>query len=95
VRRETDYVAFYIGFAEGYERSQIGMARSADGVTGWERYPGNPVVGPGAEGEWDDCNVYKPYALQWRGQWWLWYNASRASDRREQIGLARAEELGF
>jgi predicted GH43/DUF377 family glycosyl hydrolase len=93
VRREQDYLAFYIGFAEGYERSQIGMARSPDGVRGWERYPGNPVLGPGAEGEWDDCNVYKPYVLPGRDQWWLWYNASRGGDRREQIGLAVAEEL--
>jgi predicted GH43/DUF377 family glycosyl hydrolase len=92
VPRERDYLAFYIGFGEGYERSQIGLARSADGVRDWERYPGNPVVTPGAAGEWDDCNVYKPYVLRWRERWYLWYNASRASDRREQLGLAVADD---
>jgi predicted GH43/DUF377 family glycosyl hydrolase len=95
VRRERDYLAFYIGFGEGYEQSQIGMACSPDGRSGWERYPGNPVLRPGGPGEWDDCNVYKPYVLRWQGRWHLWYNASRASDRREQLGLALAEALDF
>jgi predicted GH43/DUF377 family glycosyl hydrolase len=95
VPRERDYLAFYLGFGEGFERSQIGLARSRDGVRDWERYPGNPVIGPGPEGAWDDCNVYKPYALRWRERWYLWYNASRASDRREQLGLAVAEEIEF
>ena len=95
VPREHDYLAFYIGFAEGYERSQIGLARSRDGVRDWERYPGNPIIRPGGAGAWDDCNVYKPYVLPWRGRWYLWYNASRRADRREQLGLAVAEEVGF
>jgi predicted GH43/DUF377 family glycosyl hydrolase len=95
VPRKNDYLACYIGFAEGFEKSCLGLARSRDGIHDWERYPGNPMIQPGAVGEWDDCNVYKPYLLNWRERWWLWYNASRASDRREQIGLATAEELEF
>ena len=95
VAREHDYLAFYIGFAEGYEHSSIGMARSRDGIHDWERYPGNPIISPGPQGDWDDCNVYKPYVLRRPEGWYLWYNASRASDRREQLGLALAETLDF
>jgi len=87
------YLAFYVGFATGFEESRIGIARSVDGVHGWERYGGNPIIGPGPAGSWDDCNVYKPYVVRFRDQWYLWYNASRFSDRREQIGLATTPGL--
>ena len=90
-----EYLAFYIGFAEGFEAAHMCLARSKDGVHGWERYPGNPIITPGPEGAWDDCNVYKPFVLRFRDQWHLWYNASRNSDRREQIGLATAPAIGW
>jgi predicted GH43/DUF377 family glycosyl hydrolase len=95
VPRQSDYLAFYVGFAEGFEEARIGMARSVDGVHNWERYPANPIITPGPPGSWDDCNVYKPYAVQWRHQWYLWYNASRLSDRREQIGLATSDQIDW
>lgn len=95
VPHEGQYLAFYIGFAEGFERSSIGVARSADGMAGWTRAPENPLLEKGAPGDWDDCNVYKPCVLAFRDQWYLWYNASRVSDRREQIGLAIASSLPF
>lgn len=89
------YLAFYVGFGEGFEAAQIGMARSRDGIHDWERYPGNPIVVKGEAGAWDDCNVYKPYVVRFRDRWHMYYNASRSSDRREQIGLATADEIGF
>jgi hypothetical protein len=95
VPREDDYLAFYIGFGEGFEKARIGMARSADGIHSWERYSGNPIINPGSPGSWDDCNVYKPYAVHYRDRWYLWYNASRFSDRREQIGLVTALQIDF
>ena len=95
VPRESDYLAFYIGFADGLVSSQIGMARSKDGIHDWERYPHNPIINPGPPGAWDDYNVYKPYVIPYQGQWYLWYNASRQSDHREQIGLATTERLDF
>lgn len=88
VPHDGAYLAFYVGFAEGFEDSRIGLARSVDGVRDWERYAGNPIISPGPAGSWDDCNVYKPYVVRFRDRWFLWYNASRLSDRREQIGLA-------
>lgn len=95
VPRATDYLAFYVGFANGFENSQIGMARSPDGIHDWQRYDGNPIIGPGPAGSWDDCNVYKPFAVRFHDRWFVWYNASRHSDRREQIGLATADNLAF
>ena len=95
VPRADDYLAFYVGFADGFEQARLGMARSRDGVHDWERYPGNPILSPGEAGAWDDCNVYKPSVVRYRDLWHLYYNASRNSDRREHIGLATAQDLGF
>jgi len=89
------YLGFYIGFANGFENSCIGMARSKDGIHDWERYEGNPILAPGPSGSWDDCNVYKPYVIHHKGKWMLWYNASRHSDRAEQIGLATCDQVDF
>jgi len=95
VPHQGAYLAFYVGFARGFEDAAIGLARSADGITGWERHPDNPIIRPGEPGTWDDCNVYKPYAAQFGGRWHLWYNASRHADRREQIGLATAGAIAW
>jgi len=95
VPREKDYLAFYIGFGKGFEEARIGMARSKDGIHNWEHYPKNPIIRPGPKGNWDDCNIYKPYVVYFRNQWYLWYNASRFSDRREQIGLATTSKIDF
>jgi predicted GH43/DUF377 family glycosyl hydrolase len=89
------YLGFYIGFADAFEKACIGLARSKDGISNWERYEGNPILIPGRPGQWDDCNVYKPYVIHHEGKWMLWYNASRRSDRVEQIGLATCDQLDF
>jgi len=87
VVREGDWhVMFYIGF-EDEDLAQIGVARSRDGITGWERHPANPIirarVRPGA---WDFDACYKPYAILDRGRWLLWYNGRKGGV--EQIGMA-------
>ena len=56
-----EYVMFYIGFRDK-DHAQIGVARSKDGITGWERHPANPVIRPGV-GKWDQDAVYKPFAI--------------------------------
>ena len=87
------YLMFYIGFRD-VDHAQIGLARSRDGVSGWERHPANPVIRPGMD-RWDHDAVYKPYAVLDGGTWLLWYNGRRGGV--EQIGLARheGEDLGF
>ena len=93
IRHGDGYLMFYIGFRDR-DHAQIGLARSADGLTGWVRHPANPIIRPGL-GKWDQDAVYKPYAILDDRRWLLWYNGRRGGV--EQIGLAthEGEELGF
>src|SRR5262249_40391991 len=50
VRHGGWYVMFYIGFRD-VDHAQIGLARSRDGISGWERHPANPILRPGV-GKW-------------------------------------------
>jgi beta-1,2-mannobiose phosphorylase / 1,2-beta-oligomannan phosphorylase len=87
--------AAYIGFANGFEDSAIGIARSRDGLT-WDRHLGNPVITRGQPGEFDSINVYKPFVVVEGDEWRMWFNGSspvRGEDtspdnRKEQIGYA-------
>jgi len=93
VRQGDWHVMFYIGFRDEHH-AQIGLARSKDGITGWQRHPSNPILAP-TPGQWDHDACYKPFAILDQGRWLLWYNGRRGSV--EQIGLAihPGEELGF
>ena len=87
------YVMFYIGFRDS-DHAQIGVARSKDGITNWQRHPANPIIRPGQD-KWDHDACYKPFAIFDGRQWLLWYNGRRGGF--EQIGLALhpGESLGF
>jgi hypothetical protein len=87
------HIMFYIGFSD-LNHAQIGIARSKDGVTNWQRHKANPVISPGI-GSWDGDAVYKPSALFDKDRWMLWYNGRRGGV--EQIGLATHEgrDLNF
>lgn len=77
---------FYIGFSDEHN-AQIGIARSLNGVEGWERHPTNPIISQGrASTSWDYHAVYKPTVLKTPQGWALWYNG-RCNDV-EQIGYA-------
>jgi predicted GH43/DUF377 family glycosyl hydrolase len=93
VRQGDWYVMFYIGFADK-DHAQIGLARSKDGITDWQRHRANPIIRPG-KGRWDADAVYKPSALFDGKRWLLWYNGRRGGV--EQIGVAihDGEDLGF
>jgi len=93
LRQGAWYYMFYIGF-QNIDHAQIGLARSADGITGWQRHPANPIIKPGAN-QWDQDACYKPYAIFDGRGWLLWYNGRRGSV--EQIGLVfhDVEDLGF
>jgi predicted GH43/DUF377 family glycosyl hydrolase len=84
---------FYIGYRD-IDHAQIGVARSKDGVSHWQRHPANPIVRPGKD-RWDHDACYKPFALFDGRQWLLWYNGRHGS--LEQIGvvLHAGEDLGF
>jgi predicted GH43/DUF377 family glycosyl hydrolase len=93
IRQGDGYLMFYIGFRDK-DHAQIGVARSKDGMTGWQRHPANPIIRPG-EGKWDQDAVYKPFAIFDGLKWLLWYNGRRGGV--EQVGLAthEGEDLGF
>jgi predicted GH43/DUF377 family glycosyl hydrolase len=86
---------FYIGFRD-IDHAQIGIARSRDGISHWQRMPGNPIVSPTVDG-WDADACYKPFAVydSAKRNWLLWYNGRHGGF--EQIGLAtkKGPDLGF
>jgi predicted GH43/DUF377 family glycosyl hydrolase len=93
IPRGDGYVMFYIGFRDQHT-AQIGLARSRDGITDWQRHPANPIIRPGPN-RWDHDAVYKPYAIHDGKKWLLWYNGRKGGV--EQIGMAQheGEDLGF
>ena len=89
------HLMFYIGFRDEHH-AQIGMARSRDGISDWQRHQANPIIFPGGD-TWDADSCYKPFAIydEQSERWLLWYNGRRGG--AEQIGLAvhPGRDLGF
>lgn len=86
---DMGYLMFYIGY-ETVHKAQICVARSRDGITGWERAAYNPIVVPDAE-SWDSDACYKPSVL-WepeQAKWMLWYNGRRNDN--EYVGFVSRE----
>jgi predicted GH43/DUF377 family glycosyl hydrolase len=92
-RRGQWHYILYIGFRD-IDHAQIGMARSRDGVTNWERYAGNPIVRPGQD-SWDQDACYKPFALFDGKRWLLWYNGRHGWLEQIALVLRESEDLGF
>jgi predicted GH43/DUF377 family glycosyl hydrolase len=86
--------AAYIGFANGFEDSSIGIARSLDGVD-WERHAGNPVITHGQPGEFDSINVYKPFVVVDGDEWRLWFNGSAPLSGADRHPDNRIEQIGY
>ncbi len=93
VRQGDWHVMFYIGF-EDKHRARIGLARSRDGITGWQRHPTNPILRPG-KGRWDADAVYKPYAILDGKRWLLWYNGRKGAVEQIGVALHEGKDLGF
>jgi predicted GH43/DUF377 family glycosyl hydrolase len=95
IKNSDWYLMFYIGFKNEHH-AQIGLARSRDGLTNWQRHRENPIISSG-QGTWDGDACYKPFAIyeKERDRWLLWYNGRLKGV--EQIGLAihEGKYLGF
>jgi hypothetical protein len=93
LQRGDWHYMFYIGFRDE-DHAQIGLARSRDGITRWQRLPQNPIVRPGTD-KWDHDACYKPYAIFDGQKWLLWYNGRHGG--LEQIGVVihDGQDLGF
>lgn len=87
---DAGYLMFYIGY-EDIDTARICVARSENGITGWERSKLNPIIGPTA-GEWDADATYKPSAI-WLpelNEWRVYYNGRRKN--KEYVGFARYDK---
>ena len=92
-KQEEWYTMFYVG-ADGDGVLSIGLARSKDGVTDWQRNPLNPVIS-GTDGSWDWRSTGKPSVLKVSEGYTIWYKGCNA--RFEEIGIAthKGTDLGF
>uniref|UniRef100_UPI000702A7EC hypothetical protein n=1 Tax=Candidatus Symbiothrix dinenymphae TaxID=467085 RepID=UPI000702A7EC len=89
------YLMFYIGY-ENEHLARIGIARSKDGITNWERLPTNPIVSPTQDG-WDAEACYKPFVIYdaKEKKWRLWYNGRTGNLERIGLVFLDGEDLGF
>lgn len=78
------YYMFYLGM-DGDLIATNGLARSRDGITGWERHPDNPILA-GTDGTWDNMGICKAVCLPSEDGFIAWYNG--AGRRIEQVGVA-------
>ncbi|MQM13374.1 hypothetical protein Taro_046298 [Colocasia esculenta] len=96
-REEGGYLMVYEGVsADG--RRNVGVAESPDGLKGWRRCAGGEaILGPSAEGGWDDGGVGSPCLVQMDGdEGWRLYYRGVGKGGRTGIGLAVSEgsEMG-
>ncbi|UCD51847.1 MAG: hypothetical protein JSW27_04270 [Phycisphaerales bacterium] len=95
IRAGAWHIMFYVGFRNEHF-AQIGLARSPDGITNWQRHGANPIIYPVPD-TWDGDACYKPFAIFDKKSdcWMLWHNGRNGGV--EQIGLAvhPGHDLGF
>ncbi|RKY70739.1 MAG: hypothetical protein DRQ14_08500, partial [Candidatus Latescibacterota bacterium] len=82
------YHMWYAGY-DGVHK-QIGHATSVDGVD-WEKDSGNPVLGVGVEGSWDDTAVSNPVVLYDGAIFRLFYTG--CDGEHLKIGFALGQEF--
>ncbi|GHT52994.1 hypothetical protein AGMMS49982_14740 [Bacteroidia bacterium] len=89
------YLMFYIGY-ENEDLARIGLARSKDGITNWERLPTNPIISPD-KGAWDASACYKPFVIYNKAEkkWRLWYNGRNGNLERIGLVFLDGDDLGF
>ncbi|MBM2827350.1 MAG: hypothetical protein HW403_1414 [Dehalococcoidia bacterium] len=83
---------FYRMWYSGYDGHlwRIGYATSTDGVV-WTKHPANPVMHPGAPGEWDASGVAYSSVLFQGGLYRMWYQGL-GRDGAWRIGYATSKD---
>ncbi|MSQ14921.1 MAG: hypothetical protein EXR50_03555 [Dehalococcoidia bacterium] len=71
--------------SDPYAGWSIGAASSRNGRA-WTKDAANPVLTPGAQGEWDGVSVHDPRVLRDNKEYWMWYSGFDGKIWR--IGLA-------
>ena len=76
---DSKYKLWFSGSNEpGQELWRIGYATSNDGIN-WDKYDNNPVLGPGAPGDFDSNRAGFP-CVQFNGDYYeMWYNGNLAN----------------
>jgi len=85
----TTFWLWYSGLGPNNGLPQIGLATSPDGAT-WTRYPGNPILSPGAQGTWDSAGVEQANLAI--GDGLLIYYDGIGTGTGSKIGLAEAPQ---
>ena len=88
------FYMFYAGF-RNTDYSSVGLVRSKDGLTNWERHIDNPIVDAVKEA-WNCDSVYKPFAgwSEENQEWLLWYNGRCGSLERIGVSILKAKSFG-
>ena len=92
-KRDGWYYMSYLG-NDADMRGSNGLARSRDGITGWQRHPSNPVIA-GSEGAWDHNCICKMQVMETKTGYMAWYNGGNR--KIEELGIAYHDgfDLGF
>jgi predicted GH43/DUF377 family glycosyl hydrolase len=83
------YYMYFLG-QDRARRQRLGVARSNDGVT-WTKYRGNPVVGLGSPGMFDEIGLGEPAVWQQHGWYWMLYTGRDKMEYR-RLGLAKSQD---
>lgn len=86
-----EYFLFYMGNSDKTVLTKrIGLARSKSLMGPWERMD-QPLLEPGPEGAWDDCNTTNPAFIRHPdGAYWLYYKSWNTKEYQNQTGSIRA-----
>jgi predicted GH43/DUF377 family glycosyl hydrolase len=70
---------------------RFGYATSPDGIH-WTKYGANPVLVPGGNGGWDDCNIAGKAVLFNGTHYLMWYGVEAYIDSPFKIGVATSAD---
>ncbi|UCF08626.1 MAG: hypothetical protein JSW28_02755 [Thermoplasmata archaeon] len=84
---ENNYLMWYDGY-DGSTAMKIGYATSTNGTT-WVKYPNNPILNIGSQGEWDDGGVRGNTVIYNDGLFHMWYFNY---DNNARIGYAYSSD---
>ncbi|UCH90156.1 MAG: hypothetical protein JSV49_05840 [Thermoplasmata archaeon] len=87
IYEDSKYKMWYTGYSDALNRV-IGYAISSDG-TNWTKLVGNPVLGFGPAGSWDDTYTFGPTVLEKDMTKKMWYSGHDGATWR--IGYAEME----
>ena len=83
------YYMYYLGQTRrGVQR--LGAARSSDGIH-WQKFMGNPVLGPGAPGSFDERGLGEPAVFRAGAEFYMIYTGRNAAEER-RLGAARSQD---